>query len=287
MTLYPWPGAVWPGTRDLIALTNTDDLLQCLYPNSTYINIHMDTSISFSTWMPKLNTELPPSDWTIPLYDPDVTNNEQSMREYLQNVIEKSEVFTKAAGQLLYLLQAAVKIRSFNLPRRKCYRISQTNTKICSTDPEITDRFRECFNVRDMTNTQTYNKRYNESTSVIDSRQVSLNSGHCRTNVGPSDKLSGVIAVDGTNASKTNNESNSVIASAQGFVTSKCVADFDNYDMALTNTECQGCDNCDPASELCPLEESQQSNVAILFSGGIDSTIIAALADRYFIIIIL
>ncbi|XP_041357179.1 asparagine synthetase domain-containing protein 1-like isoform X2 [Gigantopelta aegis] len=211
MTLYPWPGAVWPGTSALISLTSVDDLIRCLYSNSTYIKIYMDTSVKISTWMPKLNTELPPCDWSLPSCDPNITNSEESMTEYLQNLIEKYDVLAKAANQLLNLLQSAVKIRSFNLPRRRNhYRVHQANIEHCNTDSELADR------------------------------------------------LADVFAIDGIKDCKTDNDCNS----AQG----------------LINTE--DCENCRSVSNMDHLEGMLQSNVAILFSGGIDSTIIAALADR-------
>lgn len=240
LTLFPWQRAVWPGTLDPV----TKDSLSLLYGSKQPPNIEvvLQEEGAVVSQMPRLNKTIPPDDLSLP----PVT--EMSHLQYLQNILKENEFLQALSAQLTRVLQLAVKTRVEN----------QRKTQSCMTGKQtLTTHARGCTS-RSSCAESAFPSGAKDHVTSCDSEKETAGVGaqSCDDNV-----------------TLCNSE---VVVRADR----SCDNDVRSCDSERDSARLGAKESCDNNETSCDNELVSSARVAILFSGGIDSAVIAALADR-------
>ena len=297
--LYPWQGATWPGTDDDIAsdcaLTVNEKLHLDL---SAYMTVSLHSDQPLSSWMPVLNSEIPDDG---SLLDVAASLPEGcDLVQVLQDIERRGEL-AALVTQLVDVLQKAVVKRVHNLPCPHHQADSGdhlTTLHACGTNGSTSDAFgfmsfknHHCEDFQGGLSTGSLQsaptsdsdapEKKNSSTAVPTSEQS--NHVNCVLKDGSREN----VVSDHTNSSVSSSESKkatlpSVLmrddakASGSEFCSHENKL-FLHSDLSVTKADVVG----DLSQKFDHLEcQMRPAQVAILFSGGVDSTVLAALADR-------
>lgn len=212
LQLFPWQGAVWPGTDNALADATTQSLSQQLNLQSCrYIDIMLCSEDAIPSWMPALNKQLPEEPESVREILPDWSDG--ASPEHILQELEKKGELGNVVHQLLDVLERAVRKRVYNLPRG--YAHPQCN------DAKAGASYNSTFLTSENENT----------TNDITAHQ----------------REKGEVA--------RNNVVNG----------------FSSLNLSHSQGSSVSCDS---------LLSDNPAHVAVLFSGGVDSTVLAALADR-------
>ncbi|XP_052775057.1 asparagine synthetase domain-containing protein 1-like isoform X2 [Mya arenaria] len=114
-TLFPWQHIVWPGT--LVRVKDNpnfqEKVSQGQSVDSDLVHFIIEGETEVSSQMPSLNKALPPRDYSLPDYTTEVTPI-----QYLQHLLEGSELLQTLSRQLADVLLKAVSTRVFNQHHR-------------------------------------------------------------------------------------------------------------------------------------------------------------------------
>jgi len=243
ITLYPRQDAVWPGTLDKV--DNAKSLSDALCLNQTdesLMKFTLDSNHTLPSPMPKLNKNIPSEDGTLPSCDDFDTHKSEDQQKYLQYLIESDHIISNLADQLITILQQAVTVRVFNQPLLKYHQLDVPHSQKRHSTISM-DEAIEQKHVEDKPSTDF---------SVSDIKYAK-----------PDDTRTTSSYMDSRSAqyltSSTPSRGHSLTCSTQ---------------ISGNTSESSKCDTSDHS-------DKSSANVAILFSGGIDSSVLAALVDRY------
>ncbi|XP_067677587.1 asparagine synthetase domain-containing protein 1-like isoform X2 [Haliotis asinina] len=114
LTVFPWKRGTWPGTMEPVI---ADNFTEKLYPFPIYFDVKLDSELHLHSWMPTLNMELPPPGHEL---SPLEESSEHCYQDYMEHILDNSEVLKKAVEQLMDVLLKSVEKRVYNLPRARC-----------------------------------------------------------------------------------------------------------------------------------------------------------------------
>lgn len=207
----------------------------------THIAVRLHQDEPLESWMPSLNKQIPDDSCLFGISEKVFESS--NLCEMIEAIERKSPGIVTAASLLLNALEKAVKTRVNNLPRpHRHYNEAANNA----------GRLKPVsgFEPNDGGSCKDCLKKYLSYTSLMDTGQ-----NHGQTNESK-------ISMTGENADADVSNTNKFKCS--------CTMLTRTHDINAL---------CNVSGDFVP--ENKPAHVAILFSGGIDSTVIAALADQY------
>ena len=284
--LYPWQGASWPGTDSDVASDSALTISERLHLDlSTYITVNLHSDLPLRSWMPVLNCEIPDSGG---LFDVASSVSEGSDLVQVLQTIEMKGELASLVTQLIDMLQKAVMKRVHNLPRP--HHLSDSgdcsmSLHGCSANSSTCDAFsfmslkkQHCEDFQGSASTRTLElfPASDYDISGITNSSVTVPA------IEQSDQLNCVLEESVKNL--PSDQTNSLV-STSGFKTTALPSVLQRDGTERSGSKFSAAE-ADVAGDLSQgvnhLEHQMRpAHVAVLFSGGVDSTVLAALADRY------
>lgn len=283
--LYPWQGASWPGTDSDVASDSVLTISERLHLDlNTYITVNLHSDLPLWSWMPVLNCEIPDNEG---LFDVAGSVSEGCDQvQVLQNIERKGEL-ASLVTQLIDVLQKAVMKRVHNLPRpHHLGDAGECSMSLhgCSASSSTCDAFsfmslkkQHCEDFQESASAGTLElfPASDYDVSGITNLSVTVPASE------QSDQLNCVLEESVKNL--PSDQTNSLV-STSGFKTNAfpSVPQRDGTERSGSEFSAAEADVAGDLSEgVNHLEHPMQpAHVAVLFSGGVDSTVLAALADR-------
>ncbi|XP_070195936.1 asparagine synthetase domain-containing protein 1-like isoform X2 [Littorina saxatilis] len=290
--LFPWQGAVWPGTDTEVASDSSRSVAQKLgLDQNAHFTVNLRTDCQLGSWMPVLNMEIPESESL--LCDADSLLENPDLLEVLQ-AIEKTGKFDLLVRQLTDVLQRAVSKRVHNMPRpsqQHPVRCDDRHDGGCFSDGVRNDLSLAVRNDLCLTSVDGHDGICCSAGVSNDSCLASGDGNPCQVSHDSSTHSMNHVASQDTMSTHSTHR----VASQD------TKSSFSTNRVVFQDTKSTHSTNCivsqdthfskvESAQKVCVGELTQNvmnmgvdthpAHIAVLFSGGVDSTVLAALADR-------
>ena len=311
--LYPWQRAVWPGTDVEVASDCASAVTQKLgLEDNAYIAVSLQADCPLHSWMPVLNKHIPEDGSLVNVAA--FAEAGDSIVRILQEMETKGEL-RAVVTQLENVLQDAVTKRVYNLPRSSdCDQETDGSfaandpASHCSTNalchylpvPNIDDAVAHSGSKKNCSNKSLADQTHCASTAAMSD---SLNSfAHVAVESSPqvSSQDMSTETTSPSTAARVAKSSNCILPSGTSMVDLslshpehnsvetklKLLPRHDQSSTSGSGMEMNSLEeNCMAAASYNSSEQhcakaNSQAHIAILFSGGVDCTVLAALADR-------
>ncbi|KAK7483507.1 hypothetical protein BaRGS_00025306 [Batillaria attramentaria] len=252
--LFPWQGAVWPGTDIAVAAATPQSVSQQLnLETSQHFSVVLRSEDAIPSWMPALNKQLPDSHSLREV--PDSWSDASDPVHILQEMEKRGEL-ALAAEQLINVLERAVRKRVYNLPRHSKYQPRNDHTKRTATYDGAACPVDGLCNVE------------------LSGSQIS--SLTCNAKPAPQAKENALVC-RGVSELHIGNHS-----ACEKKILDSCCATDEACDQTVGGGEADMAVSHPPNVSTIVGSDSDNgdAHVAILFSGGVDSSLLAALVDR-------
>lgn len=244
LNIFPWQRALWPGTASSVADSSSPLNI------SSHLTVKIHSEEAVPSWMPVLNKLYPDEGRD---FDYLTTATNTAGLEILKEIRSVNKDMVILANKLLDILEKAVKKRVFNLPRPNGEMSAQCKINISDVYPITFD---------------------SENTAIKEQKDKASGCIHfssCSRELSESEKMTVPQPVVDASSAQCDNTDILYLSDGQSLSVDPLLTSISS----LIHGEVSNISK----SEL-QLKEPLPAYVAVLFSGGVDSAVLAALADR-------